>query len=466
MKQHLEDLTIQEKALKLNLQPSIYGVFAEIGAGQEVANHFFKAGAASGTIAKTISAYDMTVSDTVYGRTEKYVSKDRVESMLDVEYEKLVASLSTKSSMKNFFVFSNSIETINFQKTNKGQGWLGVKFQLTPSSPPSTCIIHVIFHVDDVNEQRKIVGDLGVNLIYGAYEYTHSPELFVENLKQNINTDYLEINFIELEGSQFDKNISLQLSLQLVKSGLTKMIMLGTSGEILQPSNALYKKDVLLIRGRFRPPTKVTEEMFLKSKNQLVRNNHSSEHNVLAVAEITFKCFQERTELSLNDFLDRTKLISELGYPLMITNFTYHHELISFMNDVFRLNSLNIVLGLDNLRKVTKLERMVNVEENVLKLLLSMSSENNRILAFPELDRHGELSGLENLKLDPAIQNLFNFLKSTNRIEEIEEVDKNLLSIRSDKVLLAAITNKDDEWRASIPERLLPVFDQHIRMAE
>lgn len=460
MKNQLEQITTREKALKLNLQPSIYGVFAEIGAGQEVVNQFFNAGAASGTIAKAISAYDMTISDSIYGETRKYVSRERVESMLDVEYENLRNSLSTQSPQKHFFAFANSIETINFQKTNQGQGWVGIRYQLTPNGPPATCIVHVILHTQDSDEQRKIIGELGVNLIYGAFEYSHDTELFIENLKQNLNIEDFEINFIEINGSQFDSKKSIRLSLQLVKSGLTKMIMLGKKFEVLQPMNFLYKKDVVLVRGRFRPPTKVTEEMFLSSQNQLVNNHQLSEHGLIAIAEITFRCFQDQTELSLDDFLQRAELIIGLGYPLVITNFTYHHELIDFMRASFKLNSLNIVLGMDNLRKVVSNKKGALAEEGLLKLLQSISSYNARIMVFPELKYQSELSRLKDLNLDATLSHLFNYLQSKGKIEEILNVNKELLAIRSDQVL-NAILNKEDSWREEVPNQIVPILDFH-----
>lgn len=458
MKEKLKELTIQEKALKLNLQPTIYGVFAEIGAGQEVVNQFFKAGAASGTIAKSISAYDMTLSDSIYGETKKYVSRERVESMLNVEYDKLVSTLSARSPQKHFFAFANSIETTNYQKTNKGQGCMGIRYQLTPNGPPVTCILHLILHTDDVNEQRKLIGELGVNLIYGVFEYSHDTELFVESLRQNLNCDYLEINLIELTGNQFDAKKSLRLSLQLVKSGLTRMIMLGTELNVVQPINYLYKKDVVLVRGRFRPPTKVTEEMFRRSQLQLMNKYKIGEHNLMPVAEITFKCFQSQTELSLDDFLHRAELVVGMGYPLVITNFTYHHELMNFMRSNFTLRSLNIVLGLDNLRKVATSGKDYQAEEGVLKLLEAIGSMNSRILAFPEINQRSELVGLDNLQLDENIRHLFNYLVGKRKVEEIEGVNKELLSIRSDKVLQSILRN-DGVWRDEVPTQIVKILD-------
>lgn len=460
MKIKLDESSTEEKALILNLQPSIYGVFAEIGAGQEVANHFFNAGAASGTIAKTISAYDMIVSDSIYGGTKQYVSKDRVKSMLNVEYEQLVVNLAAKAAMTHFFVFANSIETTNFAKTNQGQGWLGIKFQLTPNSLPATCLIHIIFHTKDVGEQRRIVGDLGVNLIYAAYEYSDEPELFIESLRQNINSDYLEINSIELEGDAFDKNTSIELSLLLVRNGLTKMIMLGADGKILSPSNALYKKDILLNRGRFRPPTKVTEEMFKKAQQKLEEEGLAKRHNILPIAEITFRCFQEQTELTLKDFLKRSQMIAELGYPLIVTNFTYHHELIDFLQSIFKLNSLNIILGLDNLRKVITHNQNRDIEQKMLRLLTAMTSGNARILAFPELNNQNKLLGLEELQMHQDVRYFFDFLKNTGRITPIENLDQELLSIRSDQVLNAI--RSQQPWEHMVPEAIVPLLKENL----
>ncbi len=452
-----EHLTTKEKALELNLNPTIYGVFAEIGAGQEVANHFFKAGAASDMIAKTISAYDMTVSDSIYGKTQKYVSKSRVESMLDVEYKDINESLSDRAAQKQFFVFANTIETINFHKTNQGQGWMGVRFQLTPDSPPSTVIIHLLLHNDAIDGQLSIVGKLGVNLIYSVFNYAHSSKLFVENLIQNLSTDQVEVNFIQAYGNHFDEEISLHMSLQLVKSGLTKMIMLGKNYEVLQPSNALYKKDIVLVRGRFRPPTKVTVEMFLRSQNQLISDKLATLDSIQPVAELTFNCFKSNTELVLDDFMKRSKLITELGYPLMITNFTYHHELIEFMQQRIRMSSLNIVLGLDNIRKVLMDNAEYNAHQGLLKLMLLASKMKTRIMIFPEIDETKSLLGLSSIELNEATQSLINFLQLTNRIYDLRDVDPQILAIRSDKVL-QAILAKDSTWKEFVPNKLIPLL--------
>lgn len=450
----LENLTTDEKALRLNLQPSIYGVFAEIGAGQEVANSFFRVGAASGTIAKTISAYDMNVSDSIYGRTKKYVSKERVYNMLNVEFGKLVVGLAQKAAMKHFFVFADSIETKNESSLNNGHGWMGVKFQLNPNSDPSTCVLHIIFHTTDVHEQRRIAGQLGVNLIYGAYEYLDNTEVFIESLKQGINSEAYEINFIEFEGNSFQSTKNMETCLQLVRSGLTKMIMFGADGKVVQPTNALYKKDVVLVRGRFRPPTKVTSEMFNRSSDELMNLDPITTHNLLPVAELTFRCFQNRAELDLHDLMVRSMMITRMGYPIMITNFTYHEELIDFLNKNMTMRSLNIVLGMDNLEKVLgERNTYIGESDHVLKLIESMNNGKTRILVFPELTSVGELKKLEDLQIAPSLAHLVEFMKSKSMLFGINNVNKTLLHIRSDKVLQAIIKN-DNNWSEMVPPNI------------
>lgn len=457
MKMTTEKLTSTEKALRINLQPSIYGVFAEIGAGQEVSNHFYKAGAASGTIAKSIGAYDMSVSDSIYGKTQQYVSKNRLQSMLDVEYHNLIASVPSRAAMAHFFVFANTVETTNYYKTNKGQGWLGLKFQTIPNGRPSSCYIHVIMHTDNVLEQQKLIGDLGVNLIYGLFEFQEDPERFIISLKDNIDPKQLEINYIEVSGDNVAKSTSKELSLLLVKNDLTKMVMIGTQGQILQPLNALYKKDAVIVRGRFNPPTKVTVEMFERAKGQLVEMHSKKKQDILAVAEITFRCYQDKKELVLDDFLKRTELLSQLGYPVLITNFKYHREFISFVNEFVKVNSLSLVLGLDNLERSISSGTDKKGEKDVIELIQALVSGSNRILAFPEADSSGKLNGIKSLNVSPGVRDLLAFLETTGRIEDIKSVDKNVLKIRSNAVL-EYLKSGDKNWEDMVPEALRPIL--------
>jgi hypothetical protein len=460
MNTRIEKLTSTEKALKINLQPSIYGVFAEIGAGQEVSNHFYKAGAASGTIAKSIGAYDMMISDSIYGKTQRYVSKDRLENMLDVEYKSLISSVPSRAAITHFFAFANTIETTSYYKTNKGQGWVGLKFQTIPNGRPSSCYLHVIMHTDDILEQQKLIGDLGVNLIYGLYEFQEDPEQLIVSLKDNIDPAQLEINFIKVSGNNVAKSTGKELSLLLVKHDLTKMVMIGKEGQILQPLNALYKKDAVIVRGRFNPPTKVTVEMFERAKAQLMETHGKKKQDLLAIAEITFRCYQDKKELVLNDFLKRTEMLTELGYHVMVTNFKYHHEFIAFLNEFVKMSSLNLVLGLDNLELSIQSETDKQDEKEMLKLIQSLIAGNNRILAFPEISASGSLGGIDTINLSEGIRELLSFLVKTGRIEDIKYVDTAILKIRSNAVMDFLESGKKD-WEPMVPKAILPILNSH-----
>ncbi len=451
----MTNLSTQEKALALNLQPSIYGVFAEIGAGQEVVNHFYQAGAASGTIAKSISAYDMCISDSMYGNTRRYVSKERLESMIQTEYDQLIVALSNQSATKHFFAFANTIQTTNFNGTNKGQGWMGVKFQLTPNNQASTYKIHVIMHTDDVIEQRHLIGVLGVNLIHAAYEFDNDHAKFIEALKENINPEHLEINFIETEGPNFDKSADKTLSLLLVKKGLTKMILFNESGQILQPINAFYKKDVIMVRGRFKPPTNVTSEMFLKSQMQLLEHGLCKKQNIYKVAEITFNCYQDNAELEVEDFMARTELINQMGYPVMVTNFTYHSDFLRFMNAYFSTSSINIVLGSDNIKKVFGVVQHDQQEDKIIDLLAQLTKKDNRILVFPELDKHRQLNHPTIQSLPEKNQLYYKLMLEKALIVPVLNVDSQVLQIRSGNIL-QMLSSGIQDWQQMVPSSIIP----------
>jgi len=450
----MKKLSSQEKALSINLQPTIYGTFAEIGGGQEVANHFYHAGAASGTIAKTISAYDMNLSDSHYGNTKRYVSKERLNNMLNVEYEQLVLGLKAKVNASHYFVFASNVEITNYHGTNKGRGWMGLKFQTSPNGPVSKCILHFILHNNDPVEQKKIIGALGVNLIHSIYEYQGGDTCFVNSLTDNLRSGDIEINCLETSGPAFGSTTNRKLSLLLVKSSLTKMIMFGSDKEIVQPLNALHKRDVVLIRGRFNPPTKISIEMFSKSKAQVLKNVKRNKPDVMLIAEITFNCFEDQSELELEDLDCRIHMLSELGFTVMVTNFTYHSNFVDFLNEFTTISSLYLVLGLNNIRSVFLSKNNKGYNTEALRFIQSIIDSNYKILAFPELNNNGELLGIEHMQLDKASAILMSFLVEMNRIEDLENIDKELLLIRSENALKSMEANTPD-WKEMVPSSLV-----------
>ena len=454
-------IPIEEKALRLNLQPSIYGVFAEIGAGQEVVNHFYKAGAASGTVAKSISAYDMSVSDSMYGKTNGYVSKERLDSMLSIEYQSLLVNLSSKAPVAHFFAFANTIATTGFEKKNNARGWLGIKYQTAPNLKPRICRIHVIFHTKDATLQRKMIGAIGVNLIYGVYEFKNDPKRFIQSLGDNLEGDLFEINYIECSSNAFHNYDNKKLSFLLVEQGLTRMIMLNAHGEITQPLSTIRKKDLVLIRGRFRPPTKVTLEMFNKTKEQMVEQMRVKEHNIVKVAEITFRCYREDKNLTLDDYINRSELLSKLKIPVVVTNFKYHAELINYFNQFCELSSLNLVLGSDNLTKVLNNPKVHEVG-GALNFIKELSSANGKVFLFPQKTEDDYLIGIDQLMLEHKNKMLIEFMKQAELIYEVHNVNLNVLKIKSN-VVLSKIRNGHVEWKDMVPSEILhPMIIQNM----
>lgn len=232
-------LTTEEKALKVNLASDIYGCFAEIGAGQEVAANFFKAGGSSGTIAYTQSAYDMKVSDAMYGVASRYVCEERLVTMLETEFQTLKFRLPEKNKTSRFFAFCNTVESLNYHKTNQGQGWIGVRFQNKINEEPNDVIIHIKLHDNSHKAQQETIGILGVNLVHASYFLTDSLDSFFTGLVHRIPRDRMEIDMIRVSGPTFTKIDNRILALQLVKRGLTDATMFDLCGSVLQPSEAL-----------------------------------------------------------------------------------------------------------------------------------------------------------------------------------------------------------------------------------
>ncbi len=442
--------TTTEKALKLNLESKCYGTFAEIGAGQEVANAFFKAGGASGTIAKTLSAYDMKISDSYYGVTKRYVSKERLLNMLDFEYDRLVYNLSDTSNEKLFFSLASTIETINFSKTNQGQGWMGVKFQTDHSKEPNYCIIHFLMNDQDVSLQQELTGILGVNLLYGLYHFADEMTI-VKHLCDNLQLDRLEVNYIEFLGKDFSHVDNRKMALELVNLGLSKMALFNSEKKILQPVNALYKSDVIIQRGRFRPPTKVNQDLFNQGVKHLIEEKNISPTNLHQIAEITLHNLKGSDDkASINDFLFRADLLCELGYNVLITDFTYHQELTDYINKCLKVNSLSLVMGKPSFEDI--FNEGLSSKYDLLSTISSMTKGKNQLLIYPT---QGQTStnDFDKLSVDQDELKLIQYLISKAKISYLNTSDEDLLKIDAGKVY-EMIKNTDECWESFVPNEI------------
>src|SRR5277367_5685915 len=283
-------LSTNQKALAINLDPLFYGTFAEIGAGQEVARWFFKVGGAAGTISKSISAYDMAVSDAIYGRGKRYVSRERLQGMLDYEHGLNLERLqSARRDSTAFFAFAKTVAARNYQGTNECHGWMGVKYQAHPRDGDSQIIIHVRMLDNENDLQQETLGIVGVNLLYGAFFLHHKPESLLESLLDNLSTERLEIDMVEFSGIEFRHVDNRVMSLKLVQLGLSGAAMFGPSGEVLQPAEILRKKPVLVERGSFRPVTKVNIDMLRSARERFSSELKVESGEVVELMEITMR---------------------------------------------------------------------------------------------------------------------------------------------------------------------------------
>ena len=454
-------LTTKEKALNLNLVSRIYGTLAEIGGGQEVAGQFFRAGAASGSIAKTMSAYDMTFSDAIYGSAKRYVSEEKLLKMLDKEYTLLSKRLVFRAKKTTFFAFSNTVETLNYKKTNQGHGWMGLRFQLHPNSQPNDCIIHVVFKDPEAKWQQQVLGDLGVNLVYGCFNYT-DPEQLLLSLVDNIEKGRVEIDMFRLEGPDFHHVDNRLMSLKLVKNGLTHAAMFDRAGNVMQPSEALYKKNVLVLRGRFRPVTLVNVDMLIGGMRQFLKEKDVERENVKVLAELTLQDLKAgKDTIDESDFMDRVDLICSLGQNVMISNYQEHYKLANYLARFTKKKKIGIILGHLNLNRIFDETYYENLSGGILESFGRLFGTNVKLLVYPTLSQEesDKLMRISDYHPDEHLKHLYQHLVDNRKIKDIEFGRTKHLHVMSDKVL-SMIEKGEDGWEKHVPFRIAKLIKE------
>ena len=447
-------LTTEEKALKINLTSDIYGCFAEIGAGQEVAANFFKAGGSSGTIAYTQSAYDMKVSDSMYGEASRYVCEERLMTMLETEYETLKARLPNKYKEARFFAFSNTVESLNYHKTNQGQGWVGLRFQLNLESQPNDVILHIKLHDNSHKAQQEAIGILGVNLIHACYFHNDDLNEFLNNLVHRLPRDRMEIDMLRVSGPDFQNTDNRIIALNLVKRGITDATMFDLTGKVLQPATALYKRNILLMRGRFRPVTKVHIDMIETGKRQFLKEKDVEEENMSVVFELTLKDLTADGKISDKDFVDRAELLGSLGYTVMISNYLKHYKMVDYLASIAKEKRMGVIVGVYNLHTIFDERYYDNLPGGLLEAFGKGFGHNVKLLVYPATNVDtGEMYKLSNLRIAPSLKGLLTYLVDNDKMEEITEYDGRLLHIMSDDVL-AKIRAGVSNWEEDVPKEV------------
>ena len=455
-------LTTQEKALQINLTRAIYGSFAEIGAGQEVAANFFKVGGASGTIAKTISAYDMKFSDAIYGQCERYVCEDRLIRMLDKEYTLLPERLPHRIKDTRFFAFADTVEVLNFERTNQGHGWIGLRFQLRPNAEPNDCIIHVKMHDNDPLQQQFALGTVGVNMLHGCM-FLPDPEQVMLSLIDGLTTRRVEVDMFRLSGPDYKHVDNRLMALKLVKNGLTKAAMFGPDGMVMQPSESLYKKNVLVLRGRFRPVTHVNVDMLLTSRRHFKNEPDVDRSKVVVLTELTLNDLSSEGKIDEKDFLHRADIICSLGQTVLVSNYFEYYRLVDYLSKMTKGKKTAIIMGIYALQKVFEEKTYENIRGGILESFASLFGNNVRLYIYPAWKRDShELFTLKDFEsqLPAKVKNLFRYLMDNNKLEDIQDANVSNLHIISDNVL-AMIRKGEAGWEKFVPHKVEEAIKEH-----
>ena len=452
----------KSKALRINLNENIYGSFAEIGAGQETVRNFFRAGGASGTIAKTMSAYDKDFSDSIYGIEEdnRYVTESRVKTMLSHEINLIEQRLlRSKHPDRLFFSYANTVATIDFAKKFKGHGWVGIKYQVEPDGDYNEIVLHIRFHENEATLQQNTLGTLGVNLIYGAFYKFNEPKKLLRYLYDHIDQDKIEIDTINFSGPQFSEVDNRLMSLQLIKNGMTQAVMFGPDGKNILPAAILYKKNILALRGSFRPVTKVNIDMYEKSLDIFKKEKKVDDDKTIVIFEITLSNLRAEGEINEEDFMSRARLLCSLGHTVMISNFQEYYKLVEYLS-AYTKKRMGLALGVNNMIDIFDEKYYRHLSGGILEAFGKLFFKDLKVYVYPMLDPDtGEYTNSDNLKVHPRMKELYKFFKYNGKVVDIEDFDKNHLNIFS-RTVLKMIKNNDEGWEKLLPEGVSEIIKQ------
>jgi len=451
-------LDTHQKALSINLDAGKYGTIAEIGAGQETARWFFQVGGAAGTIAKAMSAYDMKFSDSIYGPCGRYVSRERLQSMLDHEYALLLERLGeTRGNDCAFFAFANSVAAYSFTQKRNGHGWLGIRFQRRPQEQASQIDLHVQLKSQENVQDQETLGLLGVNLIYGALYLHDNPEALITSLLDQLSTDLLEIDMIDFYGPAFARVDNRLMALRLVQRRLTSAAMFRADGKVVQPADLLYKKAVLVERSRFRPPTNLTMRLLDCAYQAFCRESEVKPEDVVVLSEMTLHNLAQGDDINAVDFLDRAEILCALGKHVMISDYGAFYRLAAYLFRHTRM-PIGVALGVPTLVQIFDEQYYRDLDGGILEAFGRLFRNDLRLYVCPALDEQtGALTTVHNLNIAPHLQHLYLHLLENGYIRELTEIDRSDLAIFSHTVL-DKIRGGDRQWESMVPEKVARII--------
>ncbi len=454
--------SIKQKALRINFNENIYGTFVEIGAGQETVRQFFRAGGASGTIAKAMSAYDKDFSDAIYGHDKdgRYVTQTRLNRILEYEINLIEDRISRiKHPDKIFFTYANTVSTIDFAKRYKGHGWVGIRYQIQPDQEYNDIILHIRFKENDARLQQETLGTLGTNLIYGAFYKYNEPKKLLRYLYDHLDKDQIEIDTVNFSGPLFENVDNRLMSLQLVKNGMTDAVMFGPDGNNILPAAILYKKNILALRGSFRPVTKVNIDMYEKSLEMFKKEKRVDEDRTLVVFEITLSNLRAEGEINEEDFMSRARLLCSLGHTVLISNFQEYYKLVEYFS-AYTKKRMGLALGVNNLIDIFNEKYYRHLSGGILEAFGKLFFKDLKVYLYPMLNpKTGEYTNSENLKVHPRMKELYKFFKYNGKVVDIEDFNKEHLNIFS-RTVLKMIQNKEPGWEKLLPEGVADIVKQ------
>src|SRR3954451_6911120 len=451
------DVGTDKKAFQINLDAKKYGTFAEIGAGQEVARRFFHVGGAAGTVAKTMSAYDMTFSDAIYGSAQRYVSRDRLQTMLDHEYKLLIERLDKKlGGVRTFFVFADTVAARSFKQHNESHGWLGVRFQNELRGEPSQIVSHVRMLDEGNLDQQEALGIIGVNLLFGAF-YHEQPEKLIASLQENLAPNRMQVDLIKFSGPSYANVDNRLMSLQLVSQGLTDAVIFTADGEMVQAADILYKKAILVERGSFRPVTSATNDMLNGARTAFLQQSACSEDDLVVLMEMTLENLLSEGQLNHADFLARVDILGALGRTVMISKFGEYFRLASYLAR-YTNRMIGLVMGLPSLMEIFDEKYYLNLEGGILEALGRMFKSGLKLYVYPMLDdATGELISAKTIDVAPNLRSLFQYLIDNEFIQEVADYNPAYLRIHPPEAL-AMLQSGDPRWESMVPPEVVEII--------
>jgi len=447
-----EILGPHQKALRVNLDEGSYGTFAEIGAGQEVARWFFRVGGAAGTVAKTMSAYDMTFSDAIYGHCDRYVSRQRLATMLDHEYGLLVERLNAKrGAVSRFFVFANTVAARGYRRSSDCHGWLGMRFQSAPRAEPSEIIIHIRMLDRENVLQQEALGIIGVNLIYGALHLHHDPKTLLVSLLDNLTTERVEVDMAKFSGPAFRQVDNRLISLELVSHGLSDAALFTADGEVVQASEVLYQKCILVERGNFRPVTLLTLDLLKCAREEFSRETRVRDRETVVLMEMTLRSLTtQQGFIDHRDFLDRVDILGALGQTVLISNYARFFKLADYL---FRYTKqmIGIAIGAPTLKELFEERFYTDLEGGILESFGRMFKNELKLYLYPMTDpKTGGLLTAANFQPESHLRHLYSYLREKGYVKDVSNYDPACLNITSRDVL-ARLQGGDPSWESLVP---------------